>query len=1085
MSKRILNHPQETKTGPQYWRSLGQVADTPEFKSWVAREFPEGASEVNLETSRRSFMKYMAASAALAGLSLSACRREEKNLVPFSRGVEWSVPGKPIFYATSRPHRRGAQPLVVATHDGRPTKVEGNPFHPACNGKTDIHSQASLLDLYDPDRSRHFRHSGAEVQEKDFVAALETLVKSAGDGSGFAFLTEHFTSPTFIRLKGEVAKKFPKALWAEYEPLGGEEARVANEAAFGKGLRAIPNLEKADAILSLDCDFLGFDEGTLEGIGAFSKRRSPEQAMNRLYVVENRYTVTGGMADHRLRVKAGMVANVARQLAEYIANKIGDESLKSVVAKFPQTSIFGSEQGRWITEAAEDLIAKKGAALVLSGYRQPAAVQALVHSINAAIGALGATVVGRKTSGGARTGIVELSKEIAGGNVKTLFILGGNPAFNAPSDLNFAKLIRNVKSVIRHGLHEDETSLTVEDGKQHWVQWHVPAAHYLEAWGDGRASDNSILSQQPMILPLYGGWSEIQLLNFIATGNKSEGLDLVQATFKGITTESWAKFLHDGFLDGSKAAPQALALNAASAGELAATFKPIEGTEIVFVPCAKMDDGRHANNGWLQELPDPITKVTWDNAALLSPATATKLGLEAKHGNGVFAFDNGTWLSIQVNGATLEIPAVIIPGHADDSITVAVGYGRTFEGRVGGREGNYMSHGGWFAQHTGVGFNAYKLRTSAAHYIAGGAEVRKIGRKAYPIAITQEHGALEGRGADVIREATADTHKHEPGFAKDEHWLHQHGAMDAEAEKRDKKGYPIPQSAYSHPELTDKNHQWGMAVDLSICTGCSACMIACQSENNIPVVGKEQVIEGREMHWIRMDRYFVSDMNTREKSVDIAEPRMVMQPMPCQHCENAPCETVCPVNATVHSDDGLNVMAYNRCIGTRYCANNCPFKVRRFNFFDFNERQKDKYFRWNLINEKGMADSLKLSKNPNVTVRMRGVMEKCTFCVQRVQEAKIAAKVKAKDTDKVQVPTDSFQSACQQACPTNAIVFGNLKDPNSAVTKTKDNPRDYRLFDYIGVNARVSYLARVMNPNPKMPDAPKDATVGAAHGGKS
>ena len=1088
MSKRILNHPTETETGPKYWRSLGQVADTPEFKSWAAREFPEGASEINLETSRRSFMKYMAASAALTGLSLSSCRREEKNLVPFSRGVEWSVPGKAVFYATSRPHRRGAQPLVVATYDGRPTKVEGNPFHPACLGKTDIHSQASLLDLYDPDRSRHFRHGANVAEEKDFVTALESLLKDASDGSGIAFLTEHFTSPTFRRLRDEVAKKMPKAMWAEYEPLGGEEARTANEAAFGKGLRAIPNIAKADAILALDCDFLGFDEGTLEGIAAFSKRRSPEQAMNRLYVVENRYTTTGGMADHRLRVQAGKVGAVARQFAEIIANKTGDESLKSVVAKFPQTSIFGSNQGEWIREAAEDFIAKKGTALVLVGYRQPAAVQALVHSINAALGALGTTVVGRKTSSKPGPTIADLSKGIAAGNVKTLFILGGNPAFNAPADLKFADQLGNVKTVIRHGLYDDETSLVVRGGKQNW---HVPAAHYLEAWGDGRASDNSILSQQPMILPLYGGWSEIQLLNFIATGKKSEGLDLVQTTFKeiarGIDTESWAKFLHDGFLAGSEAKREPLALNATAAADLAAGYKAGDGIEIVFAPCAKVDDGRHSNNGWLQELPDPITKVTWDNAALLSPATATALGLHAAQGNGQFVFDNGTWLTIQVNGATLDIPAVIIPGHADDSITIAVGYGRTFEGRVGGREGNYMSHGGWGAHKSGVGFNAYKLRTSASHYIAHGAKVRKnADLKAYPIGITQEHGALEGRGADVIREGTAELHKHEAGFAKDQHWLHQHGAMDAEAEKRDVKGYPIPQSSYSHPELKDKNHQWGMAVDLSICTGCSACMVACQSENNIPIVGKEQVIEGREMHWIRMDRYFVSDMNAREdKTINISEPRMVMQPMPCQHCENAPCETVCPVNATVHSDDGLNVMAYNRCIGTRYCANNCPFKVRRFNFFDFNERQKDTVFRWNLINEKGMADTLKLSKNPNVTVRMRGVMEKCTFCVQRIQEAKIAAKVKAKDTDKVQVPTDSFQSACQQVCPTNAIVFGNLKDPNSAVTKTKDNPRDYRLFDYIGVNARVSYLARVMNPNPKMPDRPQDAIVGHAKGGHS
>ena len=1087
MSKRILQHPQETEAGRKYWRSLGQVAETPEFKGWVEREFAAGASELNAETSRRGFMKYMAASASLAGVSLSACRREEKHLVPFSRGVEWSVPGKPVFYATSRPHRRGAHPLVVATHDGRPTKVEGNPFHPASKGATDIHSQSSLLDLYDPDRSRHFRDGGKQAGEKDFVAALEKIIAGAGDGDGVAFLSEHFTSPTFSRLQGEVAKKLPKALWVAYEPLGGDEARIAQTAAFGEGMRAVPQLDKADLILALDCDFLGFDEGRLEGIRAFAQRRSPEQKMNRLYVVENRYTTTGGMADHRLRVQASKVANVTRQIAEIIANKTGDEALKSVVAKFPQTPIFSTTQGKWIAEAAEDLIAHKGKLLVLAGYRQPAAVQALAHAINAALGSLGSTIVGRKSAHVPTANIDELAKAIGEKHVRTLFILGGNPAFNAPANLKFGKLIESVGTVVRHGYYEDETSWSADEhGTKRWVKWHVPAAHYLEAWGDGRASNGSYLSQQPMILPLFGGWSEIQLLNFIATGKASDGLELVQATFReiarGIDTESWAKFLHDGFLAGSQAQAEPIAFNTAAAAELVAGYKAGEGMEVVFVPCAKVDDGRFANNGWLQELPDPITKVTWDNVALISPETAKALGLHAAQGNGEFVFDNGAWVTVEVNGASLDIPVCIIPGHADDSISIAVGYGRTFEGRVGGREGNYMSHGGFFAGHGVVGFNAYKLRTSGAHYIATGAKVRKIDRKAYPVAITQEHGALEGRGADLIREATLETHQayeDKGGFAKDKHWLHQHGAMDAEAERTDKKGYPIPSSAYSHPELNDKNHQWGMAMDLSICTGCSACMIACQSENNIPVVGKEQVIEGRELHWIRMDRYFVSEMNNRgfkedERRISIDEPRMVMQPMTCQHCENAPCETVCPVNATVHSDDGLNVMAYNRCIGTRYCANNCPFKVRRFNFFDFNERQKEKYFRWNLINEKGMEDTLKLSKNPNVTVRMRGVMEKCTFCVQRVQEAKIASKVRAKDTDKVQVPTDSFQTACQQVCPTNAIVFGNLKDPKSAVVKAKDNPRDYRLLDYIGVNARVSYLARVMNPNLKMPDVPKD-----------
>ncbi len=576
-----------------------------------------------------------------------------------------------------------------------------------------------------------------------------------------------------------------------------------------------------------------------------------------------------------------------------------------------------------------------------------------------------------------------------------------------------------------------------------------------------------------MILPLLGGWSEIQLLNFILTAKKSEGLELVQETFnavaRGIDAVSWAKFLRDGFLPA--AAPrEPLAFNSASAAQLAAKYTaPAEGTEVVFAACPKVDDGRFSNNAWIQEMPDPVTKVTWDNAAIISPNTAIKLGLSATQGNGKFEFSNGAWITVEVGSAKLDVPVVIIPGTADDSITIALGYGRTHEGRVGGREGNYMSHGGLFAKKSQVGFNAYPLRTTANHYFAA-AKVRKSEQSAYQLAITQEHGALEGRGPDVYREST------DPKFnARDKHWLHEKHAMDAHAEEFDAKGYPAARSAYSNPPLNDKNHQWAMAVDLSVCTGCSACMIACQSENNIPVVGKEQVIEGRELHWIRMDRYFVTPMNAREdKTIDFEKTRMVMQPMPCQHCENAPCETVCPVNATVHSDDGLNVMAYNRCIGTRYCANNCPFKVRRFNFFDFNERQKDKYFVPNIVNEKGMAETLKLSKNPNVTVRMRGVMEKCTFCVQRVQEAKIAAKVKAKDSSDVKVPTDAFKVACQQVCPTGAITFGNKLDAKSAVSRDIDNPRAYRVFDYLGIKPRVHYLARIMNPNPAMPDAPKE-----------
>jgi len=1096
MSKHIFQHPAETETGPRYWRSLGQLADTPEFQSWAEREFPAGASELNPETSRRGFMKYMAASAALAGISLSACRREEKLLVPFSQGIEWSIPGKPLFYATSRPHRRGAHPVVVTTHDGRPTKVEGNPLHPASKGATDIHSQTSVLDLYDPDRSKRFLHEGVELDEKAFTEWLNKSVEEAAKvgGEGVAFLTEHSNSPTFGRLKEAVLKKLPKALWASYEPLGGEEARKANEAAFGLGYRPVPLIDKANIILSLDSDFLSFDEGRLEGISAFTARRKPESkdGMNRLYVVENRYTVTGGMADHRLRCPASRVAAVARHFAEYITTKINDAALIGLIGAMPKLPLPAGMDPKWIETAADDLLdaKNKGKALVLVGYRQPAAVQLIGHLINAALDAY-ATAEGkanlfsaRQTGVAPTTGINEIADAIKDKKVKTLFILGGNPVYNAPADLKWSALQASVENVVRLGLYEDETSFSENTGnleKRKWVKWHVPGTHYLESWGDGRSSDGSILSQQPMILPLYGGWSDIQLLNTIATDKMSDGLDLVQTTVEliggGIDVKSWAQFLHDGFVTGSSALDEPAVIVPTGAEDLLKTYQPPkDGIELVFTPCPKVDDGRYANNGWLQELPDPISKLTWDNAAWVSPSTAKSLGIpEPEQVNG----RKSPWISISVPGIVndepFKIPVYILPGHADNSISIALGYGRTFDGRVGGREGNYSSHGGLFAEKKPVGFDAYKLRTRDTQYFAAGVEVRVLKDDEYLLAVTQEHHAIEGRGPDIMREGTFEKYSENHGFAKDAEFLHEHLAMDAHAEARDEKNYPISRSAYTQPTLNDKNHQWGMAIDLAVCTGCSACMVACQSENNIPVVGKDQVMEGREMHWIRMDRYFVTNMNDRKEinghGLDVDDARMVMQPMNCQHCENAPCETVCPVNATVHSEDGLNVMAYNRCIGTRYCANNCPFKVRRFNFFDFNERQKDRYFVPTLIDEKGMADSLKLSKNPNVTVRMRGVMEKCTFCVQRVQEAKITAKVKAKDSDNVQVPTDSFQVACQQACPSDAIVFGNMNDPKSSVSMTKDNPRDYRVYDYLGIKARVSYLARISNPNPLMPDA--------------
>ena len=807
-------------------------------------------------------------------------------------------------------------------------------------------------------------------------------------------------------------------------------------------------------------------------IRGFSARRrvgSPEAGkpvtMNRLYVVENRYTITGGMADHRLRLPVSQVGAFVVALAE----KIGvDPAFSATLTGHAGTKPAFDEN--WLTEMAKDLSSAKGRSLVLVGARQPQWVQLLVGAINAALGNLGKTLVGSVSDEKPSESISDLKLLIENKKVTTLFIFGGNPVYNAPADLDWATHQKSVPAVIRVGLHEDETSDR--------VLWQVPGTHYLETWSDGFASDGSYVSVQPMILPLFGGWSELDILARLLGQPKPDGPELVQETFKMLAKpadfkSAWNIFLHDGFLKGddNKLNESALTFNASAAAKSLEDNSNQPSSEnsyeIVFVGDYKLDDGRFANNGWLQELPDPITKLTWDNAALVSVATAAELGMDVKDHLGKQDFDT---ISITIDEKRkVEIPVLIAPGHADNSITIPLGYGRVFNGNIA----------------KGAGVNVYPLRTSAQPYVVVGPKsmVKRTGKQ-YRLAITQDHHSMEGRA--IVREATLDTYKETPDFAK-KMW------MDGETLRAKGPDNPFADgthpSLYSHPPL-DAANQWGMAIDLNTCTGCNACVIACQSENNIPIVGKEQVVNGRAMHWIRNDRYFAS---TDEHDPD---PEMVMQPMMCQQCENAPCETVCPVNATVHSTDGLNVMAYNRCIGTRYCANNCPFKVRRFNFFDYQQRPLDK-LKLGPLTEKGSPDTLKMQKNPNVTVRMRGVMEKCTFCVQRIQEAKIAQKVKAGASDDVRVPTDSFMVACQQACPAEAIVFGDIKDPKSKVSLLKSQEKNYRLLEYLNVNTRVSYLARLRNPNPAMPDAAKSAaseknlihneeeTKAVSHGGEA
>ncbi len=1037
--KRILHHPEAPKTGKQYWRSLGQARNTPEFQGWLEREFPQGAAEFKGgEVSRRNFLQLMGASMALAGLSFAGCRRPEKHLIPFTRGVEWSIPGKALFFTTSMPTRRGYMPLVAETHDGRPTKIEGNPLHPASKGATDAWAQTSILDLYDPDRSRFFKLKGETKTAQNFEKALDELIAGAGDGAGLAFLLESNPSPTRERLRGEIEKKFPKAMWAVYEPLGSDASNEAAKAAFGEGMEVVPQLEKADVILSLDADFLGV-AATVAEQRAFATRRKAdgENKMNRLYVVENRFTVTGGMADHRLRIPVSQIGLVAQELAAEIFSQTKDDGLGRVVGS-PLKATAKARQ-EWVKITAEDLVANKGKSLVLAGSRLPAGVQALVFAINAALGNLGKTLIGRKSVSKPAASIAEVARGLSDKSLTSIIIVGGNPAYNAAVDLDFAAKLKTAANVVRVGAYEDETSDV--------ATWQVPLAHYLESWGDGFCMDGSHVSVQPMILPLYAGWSELDVLAKFAGLKKPEGPELVQETFRQLVKPNdfvavWAKFLHDGFVMGEAPKAEALAISSDAVGKLASQIPPpnldVDSYEVVLVGDFKVDDGRYANNGWLQELPDPITKLTWDNAALISPATARKLGVE-----------DGARVELSVENRTLDLPVLIAPGHAENSVSISLGYGRTKAGRVG-TVGQTSEGFVTDREMISGGFNGYSLRTSQSPYYLTGAKIKVTG-KTYRLAVTQEHGTLEGRGPDLTREATLDEFKAEPAFAK---------TMGMDGHN------PPNASLYSHPPLNDI-HQWGMTVDLNTCIGCSACMVACQSENNIPIVGKRQVIEGREMHWIRTDRYFAM-MDEHDE-----EPEMVSQPMMCQQCENAPCETVCPVNATVHSEDGLNVMAYNRCIGTRYCANNCPFKVRRFNFFDYNQRKIAKLRDWNLTSEKGTEDTIKMSKNPNVTVRMRGVMEKCTFCVQRVQEAKIAAKVAIRDGGEARIPADAFTSACAQVCPTGAIVFGDKANKDSRLSKLLEDERGYRLLEYLNLNQRVWYLARIRNPNPKMPGAEK------------
>ncbi len=1007
--KRVFQHPPAPTSGRRYWRSTDELADTPEFREWLEREFPSSAAQLNGdEWSRRSFLKLMGASVALAGFGVSSCRRPEMHLVPFTKTVEWTIPGKFLYYSTAMPRRNGAIPLLVTTVDGRPIKLDGNPLHPASNGASDVFVQAAINELYNPLRAKRIAENGKTSTASAFEKYLVDLRKKMGDGAGLAFLVEETHSPTRERIRGELEKMFPRMRWCVYDPLRSEAQNFATQVSFGDNLRLVTRIERADVILALDNDFLDCGEGDIASSRAFSFRRrvsSAKDSMNRLYVVENRYTLTGAMADHRLRLPASQIPLITHAIATRVATATKDAGLGSVLATLQVPVGAAQFDEQWLNEAVNDLVSKSGASLVLAGPQQPVVVQLLAYGINSALKNVGQTVVLRELNRNQRdNSILQLAGDIAADRIKQLFILGPNPVFNAPRRvtydlakgwLDWPELQKKVPDVVRLGYYEDETSAL--------CRWNLPASHFLESWGDALSSEGHYLAIQPMILPLFGGLSELDLLNAVMGKPKVDGPELVQETFQatkpvGDRATAWSKFLHDGFASHIVLRDQPPAFNGNTAGGIAHNLwsppgpaPTPESPEIVLVRDYSIDDGRYINNAWLQEMPDPITKLTWDNAALISPRYAKSLGVET-----------GDLIQIAVNDVIptapppaqgkpsptppppatpreLEIAVLISPGHADNSITISLGYGRDSLNSVGERSG----------------FNGYLLRTASnPHYIVADGKaiasiaVKKVGRK-YPLSITQDHFSIEGRG--LVREATLEHYREDNEFVKKI-------ASDDELPEK------LP-SLYRHPPLLSAQ-QWGMTIDLNTCTGCSACVIACQAENNVPVVGKLQVAHGRAMHWLRIDRYYASEHGYDQDKGELPEdPEMVHEPMMCQHCENAPCETVCPVNATLHSEDGLNVMAYNRCVGTRYCANNCPFKVRRFNYFDYNQRPVGKKKIAGALNlykeyfapftEKGAPDTIKLSKNPNVTVRMRGVMEKCTFCVQRIEEAKIAAHVRA------------------------------------------------------------------------------------------
>ncbi|MEZ4394960.1 MAG: Fe-S-cluster-containing hydrogenase [Polyangiales bacterium] len=1019
------------------WTSLEDYAslqsDDPSARADAAAEFhPKAFDLTDGSVSRRSFMGIMGAAVAFG--SMEGCRRPVEKILPYARAPEDVTVNVTSFYATVVERRGEALGLLVESHEGRPTKIEGNPDHPASRGSTDLLAQASVLDLYDPDRSRVPASGGASKTHAELDEALAAALagQQSTQGAGLRILAEPSLSPTFMRLRRAVLTRFPSAKFHTWSAASASNLRAGAKLAWGAPFNTVVDFQRARVVLSLDSDFLQTEPGVVRNSRGYGESRRPGATMSRLYVVEPTFTTTGANADHRLRLPGREVGAYLSALAGHL---VGTHNLDlgEVAGAVRGAQAPAGIAAKWIEKVAADLVAHRGGAVLVVGSRQPPEVHALAHAVNQALGAVGELVKlmpvadADEPDDHARS-LADLAGDIAQGRVQALVILGGNPAYDAPADLDFAAKIRSVGASFHLSTHRDETSEA--------CTWHCPRAHWLECWGDARSLDGTVSVQQPLIDPLYRGRSEIELLGVIAGSHLQRGHDLVRETLRGETTvlsafeRQWRRALNRGVFSSSPPVPPTPTLaGAAIAQRLGqrSAGAPLSNSnlEVAFHVDAKLLDGRHANNAWLQELPDPITKITWDNAAFLSQRTAEGLGVSS-----------GDMLRLSKGSRSIEVVAWILPGQADFSVGLALGWGRSKAGAVG----------------NGKGFNAYPLRASDALWFADGVQLAKTGGS-YALSQTQDHHRMEGRPIAV--EATLARYEELPNFAE--------------------LISPTPRTLPLWREQQYPGYRWGMTIDLNLCTGCSACVVACQAENNIPVVGKAQVARGREMHWLRVDRYFVSPNPVREgdhRNPDLdaeatSDPMVAHQPLACVQCEEAPCENVCPVNATVHSPEGLNDMAYNRCIGTRYCANNCPYKVRRFNYLNFHNDS---------VYQPAYADvpeTVRMQMNPNVTVRFRGVMEKCTYCVQRIQSRKIEAKRQNREVERngvriSPVVDGSLATACQQACPADAISFGDLNDRGSRVARMQREDRRYALLGNLGTQPRTIYLAKIRNPNTEM-----------------